>query len=303
MAELGCAAALNNKIGYDQYQRTTYWAQLKKVGYDPSKIETACEEDCSAGVAANVKAVGYILGIKALQNVSENTTTRNMKANLKAAGFTLLTDSKYLTSGKYLLPGDILLYENHHAATNITKGSKTGSSNTPTTPPTKPSTPEQVIGTAKSLGSMYIRNKASTSGKSLGVVQKGAKLNVVEILDGWYKVEWSKSPTGYGYTSNRGGKYYKYEETKLPSSTKKATKLPDKTANSLAGDYITTGNLNIRNGAGTGNSVMVIIPKGTEVYCDGSYSMYNGTKWLYVNFTYKNIKYYGFGSTKYLKKQ
>ena len=33
-----------------------------------------------------------------------------------------LTASKYLTSGNYLLPGDILLYVNHHAATNVTRG-------------------------------------------------------------------------------------------------------------------------------------------------------------------------------------
>ena len=36
----------------------------------------------------------------------------------------MLTESKYLTSSAYLLPGDILLYDNHHAATNVTKGSK-----------------------------------------------------------------------------------------------------------------------------------------------------------------------------------
>ncbi|MDO4650198.1 MAG: phage tail tip lysozyme, partial [Eubacteriales bacterium] len=52
LAELGCAAALNNKIGYDQYQRDTYWKQLQAVGYDPSKITVACESDCSAGVIA-----------------------------------------------------------------------------------------------------------------------------------------------------------------------------------------------------------------------------------------------------------
>jgi len=42
IAELGIKAALNNKIGYDQNQRGTYWTQLKKANYDPSKITTAC---------------------------------------------------------------------------------------------------------------------------------------------------------------------------------------------------------------------------------------------------------------------
>ena len=122
IAELGIAAALNNKIGYDQNQRTTYWTQLKKVHYDPSKITVACEEDCTAGVTANVKAAGYIHGIVALENISTSTNSRTMRQRFVAAGFKALTASKYLTGGNYLLPGDILLYENHHAATNITCG-------------------------------------------------------------------------------------------------------------------------------------------------------------------------------------
>ncbi len=127
LAELATKAANNNKIGYDQGQRDTYWQQLQKVGYDPSKITTACEADCSAGVIANVKAAGYLLGIDALKNVNA-TYTGNMKSGFKAAGFTVLTESKYLTSPDYLLPGDILLNEVHHTATNITKGSKANGS-------------------------------------------------------------------------------------------------------------------------------------------------------------------------------
>lgn len=123
IAKLGIAAALNNKIGYDQGQRATYWTQLKAVGYDPSKITKACEEDCTAGVTANVKACGYIFGIPALQELNASSTrSSNMRSRFVKAGFKALTASKYLTSGNYLLPGDILLYENHHAATNITLG-------------------------------------------------------------------------------------------------------------------------------------------------------------------------------------
>lgn len=123
MANLSCAAALNNKIGYDQNQRGTYNTQLAKVGYDPSAITTACEEDCTAGVTANTRACGYILGISSLQKISTGTYSKTMKKNFVNAGFTALTDSKYLTSAKYLQPGDILLYEGHHAAANVTVGS------------------------------------------------------------------------------------------------------------------------------------------------------------------------------------
>lgn len=48
-----------------------------------------------------------------------------MKSAYKKAGFTILTDKKYLTGTDYLLPGDILLYEGHHTATNLGIGKKT----------------------------------------------------------------------------------------------------------------------------------------------------------------------------------
>lgn len=124
LSELATKAAENDAVGYDQYQRTTYWTQLQKAGYDPAKITTKCEADCSSGIAANVKAAGYLLGMDKLKNVSKDLWTGNMKAALKAAGFEVLTASKYLTSADYLHPGDILLNEEHHVATNVTKGAK-----------------------------------------------------------------------------------------------------------------------------------------------------------------------------------
>ena len=123
IAELGIEAANNNLIGYDQNQRTTYWVQLKQVGFRPLKITVACEADCSAGVIANVRAAGYILNIDKLKNINASYTG-DMKSGFKKAGFEVLTDSKYLKSSDYLLPGDILLYEGHHTATNLGIGSK-----------------------------------------------------------------------------------------------------------------------------------------------------------------------------------
>ena len=302
LCNLGCAAALNNNIGYDQYQRTTYWTQLQKVNYDPSKITTPCEEDCSAGVAANVKAAGYILGIKSLQNVSSSMTSRNTVANLTKAGFTVLTDQKYLTSSKYLMPGDILLYVNHHVAMNITKGLKAENNTTVVVPPTS-NTSFEFVGVATSKASMNIRAEASTNSKSYGTIQKGVKLNVIEVLDNdWLKVEYAKSPVGYGYTSNRDNKFYTYVKNVVPSNVRKAASSPNLEDKTLVGTYNTTGNLNVRDGAGTTQKVMVTIPKGTKVSCEGKYSVYNNVKWLYITFTYKNLTWYGFASSKYLKK-
>ena len=67
LAELGVKAAKNNLVGYDQNQRGTYWQHLKASNYDPAQITIACEADCSAGVIANIKATGYLLGIDALK--------------------------------------------------------------------------------------------------------------------------------------------------------------------------------------------------------------------------------------------
>lgn len=125
IAQLGIDAALNDKIGYDQGQRDSFWREVQKVGYMPAKIKTACEEDCTAGVNGIVHCAAYLLDIPALKKIPETgVRSSNMRKLFKAAGFEVLTDSKYLKNGDYLLPGDILLYDNHHGATNVTCGKK-----------------------------------------------------------------------------------------------------------------------------------------------------------------------------------
>ena len=130
IATLAGEAADNDLIGYDQSQRATFWQALKAAGYYPALITTPCESDCSAGVAAIVKASGYILNNTRLQAVSADMYTGNEKAALTAAGFHALTESKYLSSDAYLKPGDILLYEGHHTAINLDTGAKSTMNNT-----------------------------------------------------------------------------------------------------------------------------------------------------------------------------
>lgn len=129
LAELGIKAAKNDLVGYDQGQRGTYWEHLKASNYDPSQITIACEGDCSAGVIANIKAAGYLLGIDALKNINA-TYTGNLRSGAEKAGFQVLTESKYLTGPDYLLAGDILLNDSHHTATNVQDGSKSGGAGT-----------------------------------------------------------------------------------------------------------------------------------------------------------------------------
>lgn len=122
IAQNAIAAALNDKIGYDQYQRDTYWTALKNAGYNPTNVNVKCETDCTASTVANIKAVGYVLGVTVLKDLPLDTYSANMKARFVKAGFKALTDSKYLKSPDYLLLGDVLLYEGHHAAINVTCG-------------------------------------------------------------------------------------------------------------------------------------------------------------------------------------
>lgn len=69
--------------------------------------------------------------------------------------------------------------------------------------------------------------------------------------------------------------------------------------NSLAGTYVTTSDLNMRTGAGTGNTVILTLLEGAEVKCYGYYSTKDGVKWYLVAID----KYAGFVNSKWLKKK
>ncbi len=122
LAEIARLAAENDNIGYDQNQRLSYYNALSNAGWNPSNIRVKCETDCSASTAANVIATGHQLGISSLSNVSPSAYSGNIRSALVNAGFQDLTASKYLTSSQYLLPGDVLLYEGHHVAINLSVG-------------------------------------------------------------------------------------------------------------------------------------------------------------------------------------
>lgn len=182
IAKLGIEAALNDKVGYDQSQRGTYWTQLKKANYNPSAINVACEDDCTAGVSANVKAVGHILGLPKLENLPL-CSSRNMRSEFTKAGFRWLTETRYRTSPNYLLPGDILLYENHHAATNVTQGKDISPD---------PLDNNRIQITGKTV---WVREGPGTLYAQIGLVHKGETYPYAEEFssngNGWYKIEYA----------------------------------------------------------------------------------------------------------------
>lgn len=134
IAKKARAAAENNLIGYDQGQRMTFFNRLKAVSWDPAKIKTACEADCSSSTGAIIHAVGEDLGDAKLKAYDYSLSTHSMNSALIAAGFQKLTASKYLSSSAYLLAGDIQLNPGYHVNIVITDGSKASSESAASTP-------------------------------------------------------------------------------------------------------------------------------------------------------------------------
>ena len=113
--------ASSNLVGYDQNQRNTLYTQLKKNNFNVDKyiksgIKT--ETDCSAFVYACFCCV-----IPAMRSDSNAPTTSTMKATYKKYGFSVNTDSKYLTESDDLKAGDVLVMSGHHTVLVISDGS------------------------------------------------------------------------------------------------------------------------------------------------------------------------------------
>lgn len=82
-----------------------------------------------------------------------------------------------------------------------------------------------------------------------------------------------------------------------------ATEYAEKKDAKIAGTYIVTANLHMRNGAGTNKKSLVVIPKGYTVNCYGYYSIFNGAKWYYIQTAIDGILYTGFSHSSYLKRK
>lgn len=163
-------ACANDKIGYDQAQRTTLFAQAQACGFDLSKITVACETDCSALVAVCVNAAGI--------SVSKDIYTGNEKSALVATKkFDTYTDSSYIASSANLKRGDILL-ANGHTAVVLSNGANisSGSSSTATSGTLAVGTEVTFTGTKHYTSSNATSAKTCKPGKAkITSVSKGAK--------------------------------------------------------------------------------------------------------------------------------
>ena len=181
-AQMAKNAALNDLIGYDQNQRTTFYDHLAASNWKPEEITIPCEGDCSETEIAIWIGVGYRLGIKPLTQMDRNGTTRDIRQMFANAGFQVLTGDQYTATSDNLLPGDVLLYEGHHVATNITCGRNV-------TDDDQPATTWNGIGTATCSADTYanVRQGPSTDYTILRKVNKGDRFEI----DGKVTGDWT----------------------------------------------------------------------------------------------------------------
>lgn len=110
---------VNDLVGYSQNRRNSLHDEARKVGYDLKKIKTPCEADCSSFVTVCAIASG----VTELEYEGNAPTTRTMiKSFFKTGKFTILTETQYTHSDKYLKRGDILIKEGSHTVMVLTNG-------------------------------------------------------------------------------------------------------------------------------------------------------------------------------------
>lgn len=115
-------------VGYDQWQRNTLRDAARAAGWSGKAIATKCETDCAAFMTVAAEAAGVDMSgcyLKLSGGGLNAPVTSTMRAKFAATGaFDVLTDSKYLTSDKYLRRGDILVREDAHTVMALDNGSQ-----------------------------------------------------------------------------------------------------------------------------------------------------------------------------------
>jgi len=105
----------NNLVGYNQLKRNSLLNYARNVGYDPAKVTTPCETDCSA--SATLACIYAGISESALVKNGNSATTSTLRGLLKATGSVdIFSDKEYTAKTDNLLVGDILLSEGHHVA-------------------------------------------------------------------------------------------------------------------------------------------------------------------------------------------
>ncbi|WP_058764462.1 C40 family peptidase [Exiguobacterium chiriqhucha] len=217
-------------------------------------------------------------------------TTANLNMRL-AAG----TSHKVLVTipkGKTLNP-----IQTSGAWTKVSYGGKTGwvhngylttASVQPTTPTTPSTMAPTTATTSKTTANLNLRASKSTNSSVLVTIPKGKSVTVLSIEGSWSHVKYG---TKTGFVANTYLTKAASTPTPTPSQPVAPSK-PDIKEESINQSYVTTANLNVRQGPGIGYALVTNIPNGTTVKA----TKQSGT-WVYVTYNGKS----GYVSTGYLK--
>lgn len=142
MAKMAVNGARNEHVGYDQGQRTTFFAQLKAAKWVVSAIETDCESDCSSGVAALGEACVQRLKLTKA-HISKDVYTGNLRAAFVAAGWIAYTYDQLIRKYGRKPTGCVQLNPTKHV--NVVVEGASNLKDSPVTSATKKKVSAQVV--------------------------------------------------------------------------------------------------------------------------------------------------------------
>lgn len=231
------AACANMNIGYDQSTRNTLYNLAIKVNFDPARVDTPCNTDCSALVRVCCAYAGIKLA---------DFSTASEAGRLIASGkFDEMIGEKYTDQSDYLKTGDILVTAiKGHTAVVLNDGPKADGDKPEPTPEPSGSYVE-VIG-----NSVNVRKGYTSVSAKLCVAHKGDTFPYLGTAPtGWYQIN---TQYGVGYISN------KENLTKLHADQQQPVNAKQKYVKVLG------GNVNVRNAGNTGGVVLGVAHRGEK---------------------------------------
>jgi len=206
-------ACANDKIGYDQDQRLTLYQQASKCGFDPGKVTTACETDCSALVRV---CLAYA-GIK-----TPDFYTGNEYEIIYDTGKFTKIPAAQLTSSAYARKGDILVTKTtgHTVVVlndgyNVTTSTPASSGSTSSSGSGKLNRTTKRTGTIVNCSLLNVREWAGKENKpvSFSPLPGGTKVGICDELkadDGslWYYINYNGRYGFIAAKSSSNGKPY-----------------------------------------------------------------------------------------------
>lgn len=195
------AACSNGNIGYDQGQRNTLYNLASKVGFDPGKVKSKCETDCSALVRVCLAYAGV--------KVADFNTSTEVKTIIATKKFDKITNVKEAD----LQTGDILVTKRKGHTVIVTQGATAAKETKKPAATVSTGSGSKLNKTVKKEGEINtgLLNVRTWAGKenalcSFGPLKKGTKVGICDTIkanDGtpWYYIQYQGK---YGFVS--GGK-------------------------------------------------------------------------------------------------